>query len=368
MKGFPNYSAADYAALTKKYTPAQLAAIAAGEAAISPAQLAAQAVLRRDPMALPYLDDLAARQAYIDRKPQPPARDAADVPAHRNRPMRLRDETEEVKEGELGWRPEAAVARDLDAWRRGIAARDRARPPEAVEEDEGEDGDADADDTSFERRDWRRFEESASLLRGPDGKPIPTEEFAGDDGWGRAVAPQLPKIDDPALRDLARQGKQDVSDDELRPAFERVARTAKLDVEWLRGLRTKILVHRRVTNQTRMGKVAKTYYLVVAGDGKGLLGLGEGKGAEIEDAKRQALMNAIRNLTPVPRYERRTIFGDVKGKVGATELELFTRPPGTYPPSSFHRSHTSLRHLPSPLLSNPYILFQRTRGRRLTGV
>jgi hypothetical protein len=33
-------------------------------------------------------------------------------------------------------------------------------------------------------------------------------------------------------------------------------------------------------------------------------------------------------MQPVPRYENRTIFGDVTGKVGAVELQLMHRPPG----------------------------------------
>lgn len=33
-------------------------------------------------------------------------------------------------------------------------------------------------------------------------------------------------------------------------------------------------------------------------------------------------------MQPILRYEDRTIFGDVEGKVGAVELKLMTRPPG----------------------------------------
>lgn len=77
-----------------------------------------------------------------------------------------------------------------------------------------------------------------------------------------------------------------------------------------------------------MGKVASIYYLTVAGNERGLLGIGEGKSTEQEEAKQQAKNAAIRNLQPIPRYEERTIFGDVKAKVGGTELVLMTRPPG----------------------------------------
>lgn len=40
------------------------------------------------------------------------------------------------------------------------------------------------------------------------------------------------------------------------------------------------------------------------------------------------MMNAIRNMRVVPRYEERTIFGEVEAKVGATVVQLGARPPG----------------------------------------
>jgi small subunit ribosomal protein S5 len=101
-----------------------------------------------------------------------------------------------------------------------------------------------------------------------------------------------------------------------------------MPVTKLKQLRVKKLVQHRVANQTRMGKIAKQYILMIAGDRKGLLGIGEGSAVESEQALMKARRNAIRGMVPIPRYENRTIFGDIKGKVGATELELYTRPPG----------------------------------------
>jgi small subunit ribosomal protein S5 len=40
------------------------------------------------------------------------------------------------------------------------------------------------------------------------------------------------------------------------------------------------------------------------------------------------MMNAIRNMRPVPRYEERTIYGDVEAKVGASVVQLSARSPG----------------------------------------
>jgi small subunit ribosomal protein S5 len=97
-------------------------------------------------------------------------------------------------------------------------------------------------------------------------------------------------------------------------------------------------VNHAVVNQTRLGKVRKTYVLSIAGNGKGLLGIGEGKSEEPTEARTQSQYRAIRNMQPIPRYEQRTIYGDVKGKVGAVELQLMTRPPGMFVFSIFFPS------------------------------
>ena len=67
-----------------------------------------------------------------------------------------------------------------------------------------------------------------------------------------------------------------------------------------------------------------------------MLGIGEGKAAEFEDGMRQALMNAIRNMQPIARYEERTIYGEVEGKFGATVVKLSSRPPGEMTSDEWH--------------------------------
>ncbi|KMU82160.1 hypothetical protein CIHG_10520 [Coccidioides immitis H538.4] len=109
-------------------------------------------------------------------------------------------------------------------------------------------------------------------------------------------------------------------------------------MQQIKGLRVKALVTHSVVNQTRLGKIRKTYVLSVAGNGKGLLGIGEGKSEEPTEARVQSQYRAIRNMQPILRYEDRTIFGDVKGKVGAVELQLMHRPPGKV--SSISRSNS----------------------------
>ena len=134
------------------------------------------------------------------------------------------------------------------------------------------------------------------------------------------LAPELPKI-----KSLPRH----VDSEEIEPAMRRLMLQTGYTLNEIRRFRVKTLVMHRVTNQTRLGKIQGMYFLAVAGNGRGLLGIGEGKSAEIEDARIQACMAAVRNMVAIPRYEDRTIYGDVRGKVGATEVEVMTRPPGT---------------------------------------
>ncbi|CAK4031409.1 37S ribosomal S5, mitochondrial [Lecanosticta acicola] len=117
-------------------------------------------------------------------------------------------------------------------------------------------------------------------------------------------------------------------DEEEDPRMLRLMQQTGLTKEEIRRLRVKNLVTHRVVNQTRMGKIQSLYFLTIAGNQDGMLGIGEGKAAEDEDGRRQAMMNAIRNMKPIPRYEERTIFGEVEAKVGAAVVKLSSRPPG----------------------------------------
>lgn len=123
----------------------------------------------------------------------------------------------------------------------------------------------------------------------------------------------------------AQKRLQDADED---PHLLRLCQQTGFTKEQIKSFYVKRLVQRRVTNQTRMGKIMSQYELTVAGNGNGLLGVGEGKSAEGDDAHRQAVMNAIRNMRPVHRYENRTIYGEVEGKIGAVNVKLMPRAPG----------------------------------------
>jgi small subunit ribosomal protein S5 len=147
-----------------------------------------------------------------------------------------------------------------------------------------------------------------------------------------AIMPDLPRLENR----MARQTRRLSTEEEEDPRQKRLLQYLGWDKQKLRSIRVKTLVTHSVTNQTRMGKIRSLYYLTIAGNQDGLLGVGEGKSVEPEEGRKQSIMSAIRNMRPVPRYENRTTFGDLERKVGATKVQLFARPPGKFPTYSVH--------------------------------
>lgn len=142
------------------------------------------------------------------------------------------------------------------------------------------------------------------------------------------VLPDLPRLDSR----LAKATRRLSSEEQEDPRQKRMLQYLGWDKTKLRQIRTKTLVVHGVVNQTRMGKIRSMYYLTIAGNGDGLLGVGEGKSVEPEEGRKQSVMAAIRNMRPVPRYENRTVYGTLEKKIGATKVLLYSRPPGkTFP-------------------------------------
>ena len=265
---FKPYTAEDKATLAKLYTPAQLAAVEAGEAAMDPEDLAKQATFRDDPFALQYHTDLSRIDPLVDK------------------PVRAPEENYDPK---LRYKSEDEIAEDFVTFVRDL-------PEDAT------------------RLDYMKFIDNMRLTVGKE---------EAERNPRSSMAPEIPKGLQALQQRKIKPGEVDVD-----PAMKRLMRQTGFSLDDIKRFRVKNLVVHRVQNQTKMGKRQSMYYLTIAGNGKGLLGIGEGKSAESEDARKQAHYAAIRNLQPIPRYEDRTIFGDVKAKFGAVELELMTRPPG----------------------------------------
>jgi small subunit ribosomal protein S5 len=180
------------------------------------------------------------------------------------------------------------------------------------------------DRADFERRIGRRQGDPMALNYIDDLATLdPVIDFLPKPKLGEPLPRQIiPEIKDPVLKPT--------DDDPEGSVLKKLAARTGLPVSELKNLRTRLMVSHSVTNQTRMGKIRKIYALAVAGNGNGLLGIGEGKSVEHEDAIRQATYMAMRNMEPIPRYEGRTIYGDVEVKEGAVEMKVFTRPPGWF--------------------------------------
>ena len=272
-KGIPGaeaYTEEEKEVLKRWYTPAQLAAVEAGEAAVDPEDLLTQGTLRNDPMAFNYIDDFAEIDPVVDKAVRAPK-------SNYDPKSRFKNPDE--------------IAEDF-----GKFVRELPEKPT--------------------RLDYVKFRDNLRLTVGKE---------AAERNPISSLAPAIPKgvVDRPGV--TKKPGEVDID-----PAMKRLMRQTGYSRQEILQFKTKVLVQHGVVNQTRMGKIRSIYNLCIAGNGRGLLGIGEGKATEFADARTQAQYNAIRNARPIPRYEDRTIYGDVKVKMGAVEIELMTRPPGTY--------------------------------------
>ncbi|KAI9727006.1 MAG: 28S ribosomal protein S5, mitochondrial [Cirrosporium novae-zelandiae] len=269
-KNYPAYSSEEKRALPKKYTPAQLAAIEAGEAAIDPDDIATQGTFRGDNFALDYLDDLTKIDPVIDKQSRAPETN--------------HDPNWRFKTGD-------ELTRDVAKFY------------------------ADFPEHGGDRALQTKFLDNLRFTVGKEESELNPPSYE---------APELPKF-----ADLKNLKITDDSDDLYNsPMMKRLMKEMGFDERFVKSLRITKLVMKNVSNQTHMGKIHRQVCISVAGNQKGLLGIGEGKGIEAEDAIRQSVLRSIRNMKPIHRYENRTIYGDVEGKVGAVELKLMNRPPG----------------------------------------
>ena len=276
-EAFPRRTPEDVAAFESKYTPAQLAAIEAAEKSIPSKDLYNQGAHRKDSWRLPYLDDLSSIDPVIDK-------------------VRTKSGDEPPRSELTTQRPNRPGDLDPDPIMANLQALRRGKSMDEMEKLSFADiFNAISDPAALVKSQWRDQ---------PSGLAPPI--------------PKLPKDEDaPQLQD-----------DEADPHMDRLCLQTGFTRQQIRQFRIKDLVTHRVVNQTRMGKVQSIYTLAVAGDGNGMLGIGEGKATEGADAMRKARAAAIRNMKPVMRYEGRTIFGHLEGKSGAVELWLSARPPG----------------------------------------
>ncbi|CCE78045.1 Piso0_000658 [Millerozyma farinosa CBS 7064] len=155
-------------------------------------------------------------------------------------------------------------------------------------------------------------------------------------GKGRSPYARIPQVQSPDRSDLVLTFKAEESERRntsvvkgRREIAEGLAKLTGLDQRYISNLYVRPIVMKRVSCQTSKGKIPNFYALTVVGDRNGMVGLGEGKS---RDGMRTALVkahwNAVKNLNTIPRYENRTIIGDVEYKYHAVKLFLKSAPAG----------------------------------------
>ncbi|TVY37287.1 37S ribosomal protein S5, mitochondrial [Lachnellula subtilissima] len=287
---FKRYDAGEKAALAKRYTPAQMEAIEAAEEAIDPDDLSERGVIRTDWGSLDYLDDFSQMQPTIDKKIK---REGPVDP--KERLMTPEEYAQHHKDYFMKIMDENEVPLDFD--RKDPEQLKKLRP---------------------NRLDFFKSWDEVPDLIGSNG-PLKSESM---------LAPGIPRNFESAVDPDAETKVEDEDSRDPDGRYDLLRKQTGLSLDQISKYNVKILVKHRVVNQTRLGKIQSMYVLAIAGNGEGRLGLGQAKGQELEDVMMNARIQAIRNMQPIPRYEERTIYGEVEGKVSASEVKLMSRPPG----------------------------------------
>lgn len=286
---FPGYTEEEKEILSRKYTKEQMAALEAGEAAIDPKDLTIQGRLRTDGHRFRYLDDFATVQPIVDKRMKTKA------PADPNAKFMSPDE----------------FADDFVQWLESFIPRDvniDNLSDEQLKEIVDKHAPSDVDSLRF----WL------------DRPPVTGTGETGNTAMAPALAKGVPGV-------KGRYKRQTDPEDEgldETGVYQDVKKHMGLRVRDILQLSTKILVTRWVSNQTRLGKIRSVSVLAIAGNGNGRLGLGSAKSTEPSTAMLKARLQALRNMKPIPRYENRTIYGNIQKKVSGTIVQLASRPPG----------------------------------------
>ena len=91
----------------------------------------------------------------------------------------------------------------------------------------------------------------------------------------------------------------------------------------------KVVYLNRVSNTVKGGRVMKFSALVVVGDGKGTVGYGLGKAAEVSEAILKRIADAKKNMVKVSLAPHGTIPHEVTGIFGAGKVLMRPAPEGT---------------------------------------
>ena len=94
-------------------------------------------------------------------------------------------------------------------------------------------------------------------------------------------------------------------------------------------IKEKLVAINRITKVVKGGRRFGFAALMVVGNQKGSVGIGQGKSKQVPDAIKKATEDAKRNLIKISLKDGRTLHHDVKGKNGAGKVILRSAPAGT---------------------------------------
>ena len=94
-------------------------------------------------------------------------------------------------------------------------------------------------------------------------------------------------------------------------------------------IKEKLVSINRITKVVKGGRRFGFAALMVVGNQKGSIGIGQGKSKQVPDAIKKATEDAKRNLIKIALKDGRTLHHDVKGKNGAGKVLLRAAPAGT---------------------------------------
>ena len=94
-------------------------------------------------------------------------------------------------------------------------------------------------------------------------------------------------------------------------------------------IKEKLVAINRITKVVKGGRRFGFAALVVVGNQKGSVGIGQGKSKQVPDAIKKSTELAKKSLVQIPLKDGRTLHHDVKGKNGSGKVFMRSAPAGT---------------------------------------